>query len=67
MVDNVIMGQYYQNGECANASRMALLYAGWPVEIPGVTVDRRCCSGLDAIFFGVMKIRAYLQEAVTNQ
>lgn len=56
-VDDVIMGQSYQNGECANGARMALLEAGWPCEIPGVTLDRRCCSGLDAIFFGVMKIQ----------
>jgi acetyl-CoA C-acetyltransferase len=57
LVDDVIMGQSYQNGECANGGRMALLEAGWPNEVPGVTLDRRCCSGLDAIFFGVMKIQ----------
>ena len=57
MVDDVIMGQSYQNGECANGARMALLDAGWPDTVPGVVVDRRCCSGLDAIFFGVMKIQ----------
>ena len=57
LVDDVIMGQAYQNGEAANAARMALLDAGWPDEIPGVTLDRRCCSGLDAIFFGAMKIQ----------
>lgn len=56
-VDDVIMGQSYQNGECANGARMALLEAGWPDEVPGVTLDRRCCSGLDAISFGVMKIQ----------
>ena len=56
-VDDVIMGQSYQNGECANGARMALLEAGWPHEVPGVTMDRRCCSGLDSIFFGVMKIQ----------
>jgi acetyl-CoA C-acetyltransferase len=56
-VDDVIMGQSYQNGECANGARMALLEAGWPNEVPGVTLDRRCCSGLDAIFFGAMKIQ----------
>jgi acetyl-CoA C-acetyltransferase len=56
-VDDVIMGQSYQNGECANGARMALLEAGWPHEVPGITLDRRCCSGLDAIFFGVMKIQ----------
>ena len=56
-VDDVIMGQSYQNGECANGARMALLDAGWPEKVPGVTLDRRCCSGLDAVFFGVMKIQ----------
>ncbi|MFB0521121.1 MAG: acetyl-CoA C-acyltransferase [Desulfatiglandales bacterium] len=56
-VDDVITGQSYQNGECANGARMALLEAGWPPEVPGVTLDRRCCSGLDAVFFGVMKIQ----------
>ncbi|MFH1952462.1 MAG: thiolase family protein [Pseudomonadota bacterium] len=57
LVDDVIMGQAYQNGECANGARMALLEAGWPDTVPGVTLDRRCCSGLDAIFWGVMKIQ----------
>jgi len=56
-VDDVIMGQSYQNGECANGARMALLEAGWPHEVPGVVLDRRCCSGLDTIFFGVIKIQ----------
>ena len=55
-VDEVIMGQSYQNGESVNIARMALLAAGWPVEIPGLTIDRRCCSGLDAICLGAMKI-----------
>ncbi len=57
LVDDVIMGQSYQNGECSNGARMAVLDAGWPTGIPGVTLDRRCCSGLDSIFFGVMKIQ----------
>ncbi len=56
-VDDVIVGQSYQNGECANAGRMALLQAGWPDSVPAVTLDRRCCSGLDALLFGVMKIQ----------
>lgn len=56
-VDDVVMGHAYQSGECANGARMALLDAGWPDTVPGVVLDRRCCSGLDAIFFGVMKIQ----------
>jgi acetyl-CoA C-acetyltransferase len=56
-IDDVIMGQSYQNGEAANAARMAVLDAGWPTEVPGVTLDRRCCSGMDSVFFGAMKIQ----------
>jgi acetyl-CoA C-acetyltransferase len=55
-VDEVILGQSYQSGEYNNIARMALLTAGWPVEIPGMTVDRRCCSGLESICTGAMKI-----------
>jgi acetyl-CoA C-acetyltransferase len=55
-VDEVIMGQSYQNGESVNIARMALLAAGWPDSIPGITFDRRCLSGLDSICFAAMKI-----------
>jgi acetyl-CoA C-acetyltransferase len=48
-VDEVIMGQAYQNGEYVNIARMALLKAGWPEVIPGLTIDRRCCTGLDVV------------------
>ncbi|RTZ90662.1 MAG: acetyl-CoA C-acyltransferase [Deltaproteobacteria bacterium] len=48
-VDEVVMGQAYQSGEYVNIARMALLAAGWPDHIPGVTIDRRCCTGLDVV------------------
>ena len=48
-VDEVILGQSYQSGEYVNIARMALLKAGWPEAIPGITVDRRCCTGLDVV------------------
>jgi acetyl-CoA C-acetyltransferase len=57
MVDDVIMGSAYQNGECANGARMAVLDAGWPDKVPGVVLDRRCCSGLESVFIGAMKIQ----------
>jgi acetyl-CoA C-acetyltransferase len=57
MVEEVVMGHAYQNGECANGARMALLEAGWPVSVTGISVDRRCCSGLDAVALGAMKIQ----------
>ena len=64
MVDDVIMGQAYQSGEYVNIARMSLLAAGWPVEVPGITLDRRCCSGLDSICFGAMKIMSGFADIV---
>ncbi len=55
-VDEVIIAQSYANGEASNLARMALLTAGWPVEIPGYTLDRRCCSGIQAIWNAAMLI-----------
>jgi acetyl-CoA C-acetyltransferase len=63
-VDDVVMGQSYQSGECANGARLALLEAGWPVEVPGITLDRRCCSGLESIWYGAMKIQTGNAEIV---
>ena len=63
-VEDVILGQSYQSGECVNIARMALLKAGWPDSIPGVTIDRRCCSGLDTVCFAGMMIRSGQAEVV---
>jgi acetyl-CoA C-acetyltransferase len=57
-IDMVIMGQNYQSGEYVNIARMSLLKAGWPVEIPGLTVDRRCPSGFDAVCVASMFIQS---------
>jgi acetyl-CoA acyltransferase len=49
-VDEVILGCANQAGEDnRNVARMAALLAGYPVEVPGVTLNRLCGSGLDAI------------------
>jgi len=63
-VDDVIMGQSYQSGEYVNIARMALLKAGWPDSIPGVTIDRRCCSGLDVVRFAAGLIQSNQAEIV---
>jgi acetyl-CoA C-acetyltransferase len=63
-VEDVILGQSYQNGEYVNIARMALLRAGWPDSIPGVTIDRRCCSGLDTVCFAGMMIQSGQAEVV---
>ena len=63
-VDEVIMGQSYQNGEYVNIARMALLKAGWPESIPGLTVDRRCCTGLDVVRLAAALIQSSQAEIV---
>lgn len=57
-IDQVIMGQSYQSGEYVNIARMALLKAGWPESIPGITLDRRCCTGLDVVCYAGMLIQS---------
>ena len=58
LVDEVIMAQNYQSGEYVNIARMSLLKAGWPVEVPALTVDRRCCGGFDAVCLAAMTIQS---------
>ena len=49
-IEDVIMGAANQSGEDnRNVARMALLLAGLPVDVGGVTVNRLCASGLQAI------------------
>ena len=50
MVDDVIFGCVTQVGEqSGNIARTSLLGAGWPVTIPGLTLDRKCGSGEVAV------------------
>ncbi|MEV6426132.1 3-oxoadipyl-CoA thiolase [Nocardia sp. NPDC051463] len=58
-VDDVVLGCVNQAGEDnRNVARMAALLAGLPVEVPGVTVNRLCASGLDAVGYAARAIRA---------
>jgi len=53
-VDDVVFGCVTQVGEqSANIARTALLSAGWPVSIPGLTLDRKCGSGEVAVHVAV--------------
>jgi acetyl-CoA C-acetyltransferase len=63
-VDEVIMGQSYQNGEYVNIARMALLKAGWPDSIPGMTIDRRCCTGMDVVRLAAGLIQSNQAEVI---
>ena len=63
-VDDVILGHSFPNGETPNLARLALLEAGWPVEIPGLTLDRRCCSGIQSIWTAAMEIQTGFAQIV---
>jgi len=58
-VDEVIYGAANQAGEDnRNVARMAALLAGLPDAVPGMTVNRLCASGMDAIGFAARGIKA---------
>ncbi len=58
-VDEVFLGCANQAGEDnRNVARMALLLAGLPAHVPGVTLNRLCASGLDAVAAAARAIRA---------
>ena len=58
-VDDVILGCANQAGEDnRNVARMALLLAGFPVEVPGQTVNRLCGSGMQATVAAAREIQS---------
>ncbi len=58
-VEEVILGAANQAGEDnRNVARMAALLAGLPDEVPGITVNRLCASGMSAIAMAAQAIRA---------
>jgi acetyl-CoA C-acetyltransferase len=63
-VDDVILGQCYANGEAPAIGRVAALDAGLGVDVPGVQLDRRCGSGLQAVIDGCMRVQTGAADVV---
>ena len=58
-VDEVVFGCANQSGEDnRNVARMALLLAGLPQTIPGITINRLCASGLEAVTYAARMIKS---------
>src|ERR1041384_7160721 len=58
-LDDVILGCTNQAGEDnRNVARMAALLAGFPVDVPGQTVNRLCGSGLQAVASAAQALKA---------
>lgn len=56
-VEDVIFAQCYPTMEAPALGRVVALDAGLPIETPGLQIDRRCGSGLQAIIYGSMQVQ----------
>lgn len=63
-VDDVIFGHCYPNGEAPAIGRIAALDAGLDISVPGIQVDRRCGSGLQAVLDAAMRIQTGVADLV---
>lgn len=63
-VDDVIFGQCYPNGEAPAIGRVAALDAALGIRVPGMQIDRRCGSGLQAVIDAAMRIQTGVADLV---
>jgi len=63
-IDDVVMAQSYSNSEAPCLGRYAALDAGLPIEVPGMTLDRRCGSGLQAVIDAAMQVQTGAADVV---
>lgn len=65
LVDDVIMGCVSQSGDQTwNIGRNAVLGAGWPESVPGVTIDRQCGSSQQSVHFAAQGVMAGAYDVV---
>jgi acetyl-CoA acetyltransferase family protein len=65
LVDDVVVGCVTQTGEQgANIGRAAVLIAGFPIEVPGTTINRFCGSGQQAVNFAAQGVMSGAQDIV---
>lgn len=64
VIDDVILGQGSPNAEAPAIGRIAALDAGLGIGVPGMQVDRRCGSGLQAILQGCMQVATGASDVV---
>jgi len=64
-VDDVVVGCVTETDEQGtNIARGAVLAAGWPVDVPGVTLNRFCGSGQQAVNFAAQAVKSGAQDLV---
>jgi acetyl-CoA C-acetyltransferase len=63
-VDDVVLGHCYPTMEAPAIGRVVALDAGLPVTATGLQIDRRCGSGLQAVLYAAMQVRAGVSDVV---
>jgi acetyl-CoA C-acetyltransferase len=63
-IDDVVFSQGYGNGEAPCIGRWSALAAGLPESVPGMQLDRRCGSGLQAVVDAAMRIQTGAADVV---
>lgn len=63
-VDDVVFAHGYPNGESPCVARWSWLAAGFPESVPGVSLDRRCGSGLQAVVDAAMRVQTGAADIV---
>jgi acetyl-CoA C-acetyltransferase len=64
VVDDVILGHCYPSSEAPAIGRVVALDSGLPVTVPGMQVDRRCGSGLQAVLQACLQVGSGANEVV---
>ncbi|WP_319456983.1 MULTISPECIES: acetyl-CoA C-acetyltransferase [unclassified Mycobacterium] len=64
VLDDVVFAQSYANSETPCVGRWIALRAGFPVEVPGMHLDRRCGGGLQAIATAAMMVSSGAADVV---
>ena len=63
-IDDVVFAQSYSNGETPCTGRWVALQAGFPIEVAGMQLDRRCGGGLQAIATAAMMVQTGAADVV---
>lgn len=63
-LDDVIFAQSYTNGETPCTGRWVALQAGFPIEVPGMQLDRRCGGGVQALASAAMMVQTGAADVV---
>ena len=63
-IDDVVFSQSYMNGETPCTGRWVALQAGFPIEVAGMQLDRRCGGGLQSVATAAMMVQSGAADVV---